>query len=315
MSHNPTMRFESFIFNNLDRVLKLETLDTLGNRMKYIGSSDLSDCPYKVVQSKLNPPKYSIKQQIIFQRGHLAESIVAKMLSGLKNVREQVEVTAEMGTLPLKAHIDFLVKDKKKCVIIEAKTVSAPIDVPYESWVMQVQYQMGLLMQEGCNSNEIEAYVLALDLNTGWLKSFKVEFSDALFEISLGKAEHIEESLLGKCEPKAVIQNYCGTCPYKMECPKQGKFSEELPLDLKADLEFIKKSKVMAKESKLREANVKKYLVEMGIESGKDENASTVVSIKKQTTTRVNLEQLKLVYPEIYKELSYESNLHRMTVI
>ena len=315
MSHNPTVRFESFIFNNLNRVLKLETQDTLGDRMKYIGSSDLSDCPYKVVQSKLNPPEYSTKQQIIFQRGHLAESIVAKMLSGLKNVREQVEVTAEMGELPLKAHIDFLVKDKKKCVIIEAKTVSAPIDVPYESWIMQVQYQMGLLMQDGCNSNEIEAYVLAMDLNTGWLKSFKVEFSDALFEVCLGKAEHIEESLLGKCEPKAVIQNYCGTCPFKMKCPKQGKFSEELPDDLKTDLEFIKKSKAMAKESKLREARVKNYLVEMGIKSGKDENTSTVVSVRKQTATRVDAQQLKFLYPEIYEELSYESDSHRMTVI
>ncbi len=305
-------KFESFIAANLTRVLDLETKKTLGDRNTYIGASDIGGCPYKTVMSKRNPPKHSLKQQIIFQRGHLAENLVSKMLDGLPVV-DQFEILGEIDDAQLKAHLDKLIKSKDRCVIVEVKTVPAPVTSPYERWVMQVQLQMGMMLQE-CN-HDVEAYILAIDLNSGWLKTFKIEFDDALFEVCLTKAKHIEDARAGRCEPKALIQNYCGSCHLKMTCPKQGQFAEELPHDLKLDLDFIKRSKEMAKESKLRENRVKKYLIEMGIESGKDIDTDTVVSVKKTTSTRLDIEALKIKYPEIYKELSYESPSHRMTVI
>lgn len=305
-------KFESFIAANLTRVLDSETKKTLGDRNTYIGASDIGGCPYKTVMSKRNPPVHSLKQQIIFQRGHLAENLVSKMLDGLPVV-DQFEILGEIDDAQLKAHLDKLIKSKDWCVIIEVKTTSAPVESPYESWVMQVQLQMGMMLEE-CN-HDVEAYILAIDLNSGWLKTFKIEFNDALFEVCLTKAKHIKDAMAGRCEPKALIQNYCGSCPFKMQCPKQGQFAEELPHDLKLDLDFIKRSKEMAKESKLRENRVKKYLIEMGIESGKDEDTQTVVSVKKQNSTRLDIEALKIKYPEIYKELSYESPSHRMTVL
>lgn len=307
-----TDKFESFIASNLDRVLNLETKETLGNRNTYIGASDIGGCPYKVVMSKRHPPVHSLKQQIIFQRGHLAENLVTKMLDGL-DVEDQYEVLGQLDQIQLKAHLDKLIKAKNRCVIVEVKTVSAPVDIPYESWVLQVQFQMGLMLEK-CD-HHVEAYVLAIDLNSGWLKTFHFEFDDFLFESCLSKAQHIEDSMKGLCEPKAIVQYYCGTCPFKMQCPKQGQHAEELPHDLKLDLDFIKRSKSMAKESKLRENRVKKYLLEMGIEQGKDIDTQTVVSVKGASSTRLDINALKLAHPEIYKEFSYESKSNRLTVI
>jgi len=308
-----TDKLESFIATNLDRVLKLETENTLGDRSTYIGASDIGGCPYKTVMSKRKPPKISLKQQIIFQRGHLAESLVKKMLDGLDNVIDQYEVLGQIGDIPLKAHLDMLIQSKSRCVVIEVKTVSAPVDEPYESWVMQVQFQMGLMLEE-CN-HKLEAYVLAMDLNTGWIKPFKIEFDDTLFEICLKKAEHLEDAMKGLVEPKAIIQNYCSTCPFKMSCPKQGEHAKDLPEDVKKDLEFIKKSKLMAKESKLRENRVKSYLVNMGIDIGKDTRSDTVVSVREQETSRFDINSFAKEHPELHKKYLKTSSSYRMSVI
>jgi CRISPR-associated exonuclease Cas4 len=305
-------KFESFIAKNLKRVLGLETEKTLGDRNTYIGASDIGGCPYKTVMSKRNPPEISLQQQIIFQRGHLAENLVTKMLDGL-NVIDQHEVLGQIGTIPLKAHLDKIIRSKDRCVNVEVKTVSAPVDEPYESWVLQVQYQMGLMLEE-CDHN-VESYILAMDLNTGWLKTFKIEFDDSLFELCLKKAEHLEDAMLGNIEPKCIIQNYCGLCPYKMFCPKQGQFAEDLPEDVKKDLEFIKNSKQMQKESKLRENRAKEYLVNTGVSLGKDTRSNTVVSVREQETSRFNIKQFALDHPELHKEYLKTTPSHVMTVI
>lgn len=306
-------KFEAFIASNLTRVLDLETKNTLGDRSEYIGAGDIGGCTFKTVMSKRKPPTYSLKQQIIFQRGHLAENLVTKMLDGL-DVKDQYEVLGQIDQIELKAHLDKLIKMKNKCVIVEVKTVSAPVDEAYESWIYQVQFQMGLLLQDGCSDN-IEAYVLALDLNSGWLKTFKIEFDDYIFNTCLNKAQHIEDAMKGLVEPKAIVQYYCGSCPFKMSCPKQGQFAEDLPEDLKMDLEFIKKSKEMAKESKLRENRVKDYLVNMGIEKGKDTRSNTVVSVREQEKSRFDTQRFAREHPELYKEYLNTSSSYYMNVI
>jgi len=307
-----TDEFESFIASNLEKVLGLETKETLGDRNTYIGASDIGGCPFKTVMSKRNPPKISLKQQIIFQRGHLAEDLVSKMLDGLPVV-DQHEILANFDEIPFKAHLDKLIEAKNRCVIVEVKTVSAPVDTPYESWVLQVQMQMGAMLEQ-CN-HQVEAFVLAIDLNSGWLKTFHFEFDDDLFELCLSKRQHIEDAMKGLCEPKAIVQYYCGSCPFKMRCPKQGAIANDLPFDLVQDLAFIKESKRMAKEAKLRENRVKKYLVEMGIERGRDIQSNTVVSVSDSTMKRLDIESLKIAHPAIYEEFLTERTSHRMTVI
>jgi len=305
-------KFETFLESNLLKVLKLETKKTLGNRLDYIGASDIGGCPYKVVTDKLNPPEHSLKQQIIFQRGHLAEALVYKMLDGL-DVVDQFEVLGDIDNFPLKAHLDFLIKAKNRCVIIEVKTVSAPVDEPYESWVFQVHMQMGMMLEE-CGHN-VEAHILAIDLNSGWMKTFKIEFDDNIFNLCLNKAQHIKDSLAGECEPKAIVQFYCGSCHLKMSCPKQGKFAEDLPEDIKDDIKFIKESKAMAKESKLRENRVKSFLVNTDVKLAKDTCTDTIVSIRENETSRLDMYRFKTENPDLYKEYLKTTSTYVMSVI
>ena len=52
----------------------------LGNRSEYIGASDVGQCPRKTIMGKLFPQPITIEQQIVFERGHLAENIVHESL-------------------------------------------------------------------------------------------------------------------------------------------------------------------------------------------------------------------------------------------
>lgn len=312
MSVKHQKKLLSYMDKSIKKFAKQQTKNTLGDRSKYIGASDIGGCPYKTVMSKRNPPEISLEQELIFFRGHISEEFVARGLVGTHLV-PQVEIESEISGFPLKAHIDFMTKGKKGDVIIEVKSTSAPLYEPYESWVMQVTFQMGLVLEK--TGKLPDAYVIALDVNTGWIEEFKIEFDDAIFEVCLSKAQHIIDALEGRCEPKAIVQYYCGSCPFKMQCPKQGKFAEDLPTALYEDLEFIKASKVMAKEAKRRESRVKEYMVNMGIEALKEETTQSVVTVKEMQSTRVNSNKLKELYPEIYKECCNTSSYFRMNVL
>jgi len=308
-----TEKFKQFVAQNFMRVTKQETKESLGDRSTYIGASDIGGCPYQTVMSKKHPPQYPIEKLIMFEFGHMAENIVSKMLQGL-NVLDQYEALGEIDQFSLKAHIDRLIQSSSRDVIVEVKTVGAPVSEPYESWVLQVTYQMGLVMQEN-PAKELDGYVLAMDRATGWFDVFKIEFDDDIFEICLSKASHLISSLRGECEPKAIVQYYCSDCPFKLSCPKQGQFAEDLPLALHEDLEFIKAAKVMQKEARKREERVKSYMVNMGIEALKEETTQTVVTTKEMQSNRVDIEKLKERYPQVYEECVKTSSYYRMNVL
>ena len=312
MSEKPQKRLLSYIKKSIKEWSAKNTKDTLGDRSQYVGASDIGGCPFKTVMSKKNPPVNSLEQELIFFRGHIAEEFVSRGLSGLR-VEEQVEVVSELNGFPLKAHLDRFVKGKDRDVIIEVKSTSAPLYEPYESWVLQVTYQIGLIYEQ--TGKMPDAYVLALDVNSGWIEEFKIEFDDAIFEICLSKADHIIDALEGRCEPKAIVQYYCGSCPFKMQCPKQGKFAEDLPSALYEDLEFIKAFKAMQKEAKKREARIKEYMVNMGIEALKDEATSSVVTTKEMQSTRVDTKKLKELHPDVYESCAKTSSYYRTTIL
>lgn len=309
--------FSEFIRTNFIKQLDKESFDSLGDRSKYIGASDVGGCPYKIIKSKLEKPVYDIEKHIVFQRGHLAEDLVAKMLTGLP-YKSQVELKGDIDNFPLIAHLDFLVQTGQRSIVVEAKTVSAPVDEPYESWVLQVQFQMGLLLNELQDEDHIvEGYVVAVDLNKGWHEIFKIDFDDDLFLIALNKAQHLADCLTNGVEPKAVIQNYCGTCPYTIECPKQGCFATEMPQDILEDVKNIKKHKTADKKIKLLETKVKDYLVNTGLEKTKveDEESKIVVTCKGSTSNRFDTKSFRADHPKLAEEYTKELSSYRMTFV
>lgn len=308
--------FESYIKANFIKTLNQESKDTLGDRSKYIGASDIGGCPYKVIKDKLEKPEYSIEKHIVFQRGHIAEDLVAKMITGTKYKR-QVELKGDMDGFPINVHLDFLIRGETRSVIIEAKTVSAPIDEPYESWVLQVQFQMGLLLNEiQDEDHKVEAYIVAIDVNKGWFKVFKQDFDDDIFDMTLNKANHLVDCLTNGVEPKAIIQDYCSTCPHIMSCPKQGKFASEMPEDIKEDVKKIKLFKQEEKKIKAIQDKVKEYLVNTGLEKTKLESdeIDVMVSCKETKSSRFNTKKFKEDYPELAAEYTNESSSFRMLV-
>jgi len=311
MSKIPEKKLIHHMRRSISEYAKQNTKDTLGDRSKYIGASDIGGCPFQTIMSKLNPPKYSLEKELIFFRGHIAEEFVARGLTGLNTMR-QYEAKSELDGFPLIAHLDFFITSKNRDVIVEVKTVGAPIEDMYESWVLQVTFQMGLVFQQ--TGRMPEGYVLAID-DRGWIDEFKVEFNDAIFELCLSKASHLISALREECKPKAIIQYYCSDCPFKMECPKQGQFAEDLPTELSEDLKFIKKSKEMAKEAKKRGDRVKEYMVNTGVEALKEEATQTVVTTKEMQTTRVNTDKLKALYPEVYEACARTSSYYRMNIL
>jgi len=192
--HPQKTELDIYIETNLPKVLAKDTQNSLGDRSKYIGASDIGSCLRKAYLSKKQKVEYDIAQHIVFERGHLAEGIVEKMLQGT-NYTTQVEVCGKADNgFDIKAHLDFTVNNNKETVVIEAKSTSIPVDEPYESWIIQIQLQMGLLQKKYPNK-QIRGYVIAIDVNSGWYKTFKVSQNQTLFDIAMNKKRNLESSL------------------------------------------------------------------------------------------------------------------------
>ncbi len=295
--------------------LSVEQFGDMDSYRKRPSASKISQgCPYKVVQESKEKINYSMEQLIIFQRGHIAENIVEMGLKGT-NYISQYKITSDYNGEPIEANIDFVINSTDRIVVVEAKSVTAPIDEPYESWILQVQFQMGLLLEQINYTKDIEAYIEVIDVGTGWNKSFKVDFNDALFEICLAKTEHLLDAFKGLCEPKAVVQFYCGSCPFKMSCPKQGLHAELAPETLIEDIKAIKEFNSMKKEIDKRKERVKESMVNLGLKQISNLETSSVITVKEVETTKFDKYRFKNENPELYKEYLTTSSSFNMTMI
>lgn len=164
----------------------------LGNRMQYIGSSDVGSCPRKVCLQKTCPAGLpDLSTMLKFSRGHVAETLLIEIFNagGVKQLYDtQVEVCHPV--YPLKAHIDFLFyadfDGKQQLHIVELKSVSGIPDEPYAQWVDQVNFQIGLLKIK-YPKQKIGGSILAIDLNAGELKQFDgFEYNESLFSYLVG---------------------------------------------------------------------------------------------------------------------------------
>ena len=221
-------KFEAFVASNLPKALKKASSQSLGDRSKYVGSSDIGGCLRKAYLDKISEAEYDLATLIRFQRGHLSEGIVETMLDGL-NFRKQAEFATKFEGFELKSHIDFLLEDSKEFVVVEAKSVQSEIEEAYPSWVSQVQFQLHLLKQN--TAKPVRAFIIALNINTGWFKVFDIAYNEPLAKLSLANAKKLIEALQSKNEPQASEQLYCGVCPHKATCPLLNKGSEALSGD------------------------------------------------------------------------------------
>jgi len=302
-------RLDDFIKKNLPRVLEEETANSLGDRSKYIGASDIGSCLRKSFLSKINKVTYDIEQQIVFQRGHIAEQIVAKMLNG-SPFKEQVEVkgNAKNG-FPINVHVDFTVESSKECIVIEAKSTSTPVDAPYESWILQVQLQIGLLKLLPENKNkEISGYIIAINVNTGWFDTFEIKPSEPLFNMAMNKANILADALVSNQCPDGEQQLFCSSCPFKGDCPAITKdVEDQIPNDAKQVVNMIFDLSKTKKNLDSYKAQLKDYMIATGKTRLRLDD-KTIVLGEVKSKDGIDLERLKVEKPEIYNEYYKKSN-------
>ncbi|HDZ4980753.1 TPA: PD-(D/E)XK nuclease family protein [Campylobacter jejuni] len=298
-------KFDEFVAKNLPKALKKDTEQSLGDRSKYIGSSDIGGCLRKAYLDKTTNYEHDLATLIRFQRGHVAEGIIEKMLDGL-NPTLQKEVKVTIDGFELKAHIDFCLENKDEIVVVEAKSVNTAVDKPYDSWVMQVNFQLAMLATQ--TQKKLRAYVVAININTGWFKSFEVDGDQVHEKMAIENAQILANALLNKEEPIASEQLYCSTCPHKDSCPLMVKKSEgsELSGDLlevgKKIIELNTKKKELEKELEEKKTLIEEYMRTCGTKKIKIDDS--FISLSNDTTSvSFDAKALKDNEPELYESL------------
>lgn len=292
----------------------------LGDRSSYIGASDIGQCPRKTIMSKLFPQGVTLEQQIVFERGHLAENIIHESLiryaqDYIENVvTSQCEV-AYPGDENIKAHIDFVLwnTDKKTKTVIEVKTATM-VSEPYDSWINQCIFQQGLLMLENPEI-QVDGYVLCLDLKSGKMAEFKVEYDDEIFQNLIERAEYLldllnqkEIDFAGIPQKESVL---CGYCAFQADCPAY-EDKDNIPDDLK---ELIRKYSAI---------NIKKKQLDKEIDTLKEVITSygpfkaNIDGIKASYTVSammsLDIKALKQNEPELAEMYSSEKEYARLTI-
>jgi len=296
------------IEKTLPEINKEQSNKELGDRTKYVGSSDVSGCPRKAVLSKLSPPEHDIETLIRFERGHLAEKILLKIF-GKTNYKYSTQEELIHPEYPhFKAHVDlfFYSKDMKSIGICEVKTTSGIPDKPYEGWVSQLYWQMGLAKLIYPDA-KIKGAIFALDLNTGERKEFNsYEPFDLIFEQLMEKAQDIWSAitLKGFTKPECEPSLLCGSCEYQIDCPVYDR--GELPEDV-WNLAFSYADK-KAQEKELKKQidtlrdDILKYTGDEKLSATNEDLMLSVSVTAPRTSEFVKGADLKEKYPEIFEE-------------
>lgn len=229
------MDMKTLLLTSLQHLSKQHTITTLGDRSSYLGASDIGSCPRKVMFDRLQPVDHDLATLLRFQRGHMAEDIVANAMiaAGYGNFDRQVEVIAS-GDTPIRVHIDFVFTSTqpKMKAILEIKSVSSIPDVPYASWESQLYLQMGAL-HEQFPDYQIKAAVLAIDLGSGEVGFFNgYSPEDTLYAGLLTRASRIwtDYQFMAIGHPKQPATEpspLCGYCNHLTTCPRFA--AEEVP--------------------------------------------------------------------------------------
>ena len=295
---------EHLIFNFLESGLK-NTDSGLGDRSKYIGSSDIGQCMKKSYLSKTIGERHDLTQLLIFQRGHVAEGIVrAGLANNPKQIgfKEQVEVKG-YGQWPyVQSHIDFLVNFPNEDVIIECKSIRSPLpdNKPRLSWIYQVQLQMKLAKL--LTGRDTRAIIVALNVNTGERFAFDVEFSEVLLGAALSRASKLWAAVQTKCEPDGELSDLCAYCPFKTKCSTLLKNGEKLPQEVDAMVTRLKELSPLEDEAEHLKENVKAFMEAANIKKGIGEKYSVLLSESKGRE-KVSIKALKAQYPEAANKL------------
>ena len=281
---------------------------TLGDRTKYIGSSDVSGCARKVYLQRKYPLQPDVNVLLKFARGHAAEWLLDSIFKAGGAVYDsQVELIHPSE--PMRAHIDFLFYQdfdgKPDLHAIEVKSVSGIPDNPYTQWEDQLQYQLGLLRMM-YPKGEVSGSILAVDLNAGEVQQFNgYRHDEATFNYLFCRGLHLLDALSGKDEPQPSPSLLCGYCQYRDDCPAMSCQNVELPPEVDAMVSrYAELNEVKGKADKELKSLRQAITDFTGVSSfrGRTDRFDLVVSTVASSMT-VDGNILRLQYPDIYPKV------------
>ena len=290
-----TENFIQILESGLRIFTQKDTLEKLGDRSEYVGSSDVGKCLFQTVMSKTNPVEHSLKQMIIFERGHIAEDIIKNALIGAGINFENQKLAVGEGDLSFcKTHIDFYLPEQD--CIIEVKTTRSLNENIWYSWNQQVQFQMGL-------SKVKKALIIAMDINTGEIALNELSFNEIAFKLAIDDAKKIMEAVKFNNPVEPTKGLLCSVCSYKSQCPAILEGSCEVDEDadrtIQNYIELEQNHKIISKEMKILKETLQDFLKACEMKKVTTQSGATL-----ELTTRKGYKRLdtKLLEEHLGKE-------------
>lgn len=291
------MDIQTTMLTSLRKLAHQHTIETLGDRRDYLGASEVGYCPRKVILEKIHPGEHDLATLLRFQRGHMAEDIIARLFTaaGYSNFDRQVEIVLP-GDVPLKAHIDFVFTSKTHKIksILEIKSTSRIPDGPYSSWESQLYIQMGALAEQHPDYS-IKGAVLTLDLAHGEVAFFNdYEPQETIFNGLMKRAEMIwsdYQAMLREEEidPKTEVSPLCGFCDHIATCPR---FETEDVPQLAGVVEALQELQARDKSLQGEIKKLKKHLLAVVEQKGPIKSGGCF--LRKATRSRKHLDMDRL---------------------
>ena len=293
----------------LRNLSKQHTADTLGDRRNYLGASDIGHCPRKVVLERISPKEHDLATLLRFERGHMAEEIVAKVFTaaGFTNCKRQVEIRVNSDNVPFLVHIDFVFTSKttKVKALLEVKSGSVPT-TPYGSWESQMYAQMGA-MAEQYPDYTIKGAILSLDLASGEVGLFSgYQPNDTVFQNLKAKAEAIwsvyqviqqGDDVELATEPGLL----CGCCDHLLDCPR---FEAQEAPDMASIVEDLQHLQEEEKALKAKIEPIKRNLLDVVQTVGPIKVHNYILNKRTQSRTSLNTGRLEAFLADLGQSIS-----------
>ncbi len=291
------MDIQTTLLTSLRKLAEQHTMQTLGDRGGYLGASDIGYCPRKIILDKIHPACHDLATLLRFQRGHMAEEIIARAFTaaGYDNFERQVEIVLA-DDIPLRAHLDFVFTSQSHRIksVLEIKSTSRIPDGAYGSWESQLYLQMGGLARQHPEYT-VRGAILVLDLAHGDVGFFNgYEPEETIYRGLIERAGTIwsqYQAMLQGVEPemKTEVTPLCGYCGHIATCPRFE--TEEVP-QLAGVVEALQELQAREKNLQGQIKHIKGHLFAVVEQQGPIKSGGCL--LRKATRSRKHLDMTRL---------------------
>lgn len=303
-------------------VSRQSTSPVADNRQHNVGSSDIGSCPLKVVKQKRIPREFTTATYWHFLRGHTREEVLAPLHARVVDrfgtpFVDQLRAR-HVNQDRFRAHLDRTymnaptIEEATHLRIVEEKCPKLIPDSPHDSWVYQVQFQMGLLLSK-YPDKKVDAQILATDL-AGGVTDFNLTFkpNERVIERLWEKGELIIRHIDAGTDPDPEPDFLCGFCSFRTECPAFGDKIPESDEILDAVAAFVE-ARDMEKEGKTQRDDLKErfkaLLITDGVERFRGVIGDYVVTCSQRRGRKgIDAVRLEAEYPDAYEACKTEGD-------